>query len=213
MSLLEYNLYLTRKFADGPILTSLNDKDILHVINSAEALCIFDRVSCVYRESENQLDSRYPIYVLTLALNTRSFEQLLEGHAEEFFSWFWYFVSSIKLEFAFIGGGSYVEYYRVAKTSSLDVFSRLGECISQGKIHVVHPFMFFPATFGDSQLQNTIRSAPYFQIIEKKEIGCILALVEGNIHSNKIEIIDPGVRYPDISEYFKNSGCGLSKIQ
>ena len=64
--------------------------------------------------------------------------------------------------------------------------------------------MFFPADFGDRRFQSMIRTAPYFQIIDKKELGCILALVEGDIFSNKIEIIDPGSRYLDIVKYFKD---------
>lgn len=38
---------------------------------------------------EYNLDPRFPLYILTLAFETKPFENLLEHHSRQFFTWFW----------------------------------------------------------------------------------------------------------------------------
>ena len=197
MALYEYNLFLVRKQTTGSLIAELGRSSNILVEDQDNAL-VLDRLNCYYQEAI--LDG---IILVQLMFVDSQLEHTLKTRASDFLSWLWKIIEQHKIDYVFMGGGlSYTGYYSSKKITDSDVNGQLRELIDEGVIRYVHPLMFFSENLKGGKLCQIAQNAPFYRIISQPGIGCLLLLADGNINDNSIEILEPGIVYQQLEQYF-----------
>ncbi|HLO88302.1 MAG TPA: hypothetical protein VK203_25315 [Nostocaceae cyanobacterium] len=203
MSLYEYDLYLIRELDKGTLVNQIIESGFLQPIDEDEAY-ILGQINCFFREVINREVPSCPLCILKLEIDNNQLEQVLNSKAQLFISWLEAVCKQHDIAYAFIGGGSYAAYYEEARLNSEIVFKQVGHLIESGKLEIIHPVMFFSARIGQGRICNIANNSP-FQIRQSPGVGCLLFLIEGDISSDNIEILDPGNIYNILLNYFKKN--------
>lgn len=201
MALYEYDLYLIRELDRGKLLSEIINSGLLHVIDDDEA-SILGQINCFFREVINQEVPSCPLRIVKLELDNAQIEQFLQSNGQAFISWLKQLVQEHDIAYAFIGGGSYAAYYEEGGITSEMVFKQVGHLIETGKVEIVHPVMFYSERLGNGKTCTLAKGSPY-SVHEIPRVGCLLLLVNGNLHENQLEILDPGRIYHRLRNYFK----------
>lgn len=203
MALYEYNLFLSRHIRQDSIISELFAAGTLKDTSKKTAI-ILDEVKCLYNEYINREYEGCPLFVVELSLDDRQIENLLNKDAQKFISWLWEILERHNIAYAFMGGGSYSECHDNFSISGESAFRQMGSLVSKGNILIAHPVMFFAEWIGDGKICGRVKTAPFYSIDIRPEIGCLLMLLEGDIHSNSIEILEPGLIYSQLKEFFQS---------
>lgn len=202
MALYDYNLYIVRELNQGELIPQFLSTGLLQVKDSNEAN-ILGQVDCYFSENINQYSTTRSYYLLVLEFDNEQLEELLNTNGKAFISWLQEVIKQINPAYIFMGGGSYAAYYDVGKISSEKVFTQLDSLIKNGEIAIIHPVMFFSTRLGSGEICSLTGEVPQYQVYNIPERGCLFLLIASNADKTQIEILDPGIIYPELRNFFQ----------
>jgi hypothetical protein len=210
MALYEYELYLLREADRGDIAQDLLAAGLLELAEGT-ALRLPFGVHAEWSESTNRVRTSMPLRILTLALETSEFEDILTREPASFINWLWAVCERASIAYAFMSPGSYAAYYQAGGITAEKVFSQVGELVEKGDIRFVHPLMFFAERAGGGRACAVAREAPIYHVDYKASVGCLLMLIDGDPARGPLEILDPGTAYPRVAKYFGQSSAHAAR--
>jgi hypothetical protein len=203
MALYDYELYLVRHQQPVALATELFDAHLLEPGSDSEAHLPSGGL-VDWSDSIHPLPSGGELEVMSMELQPSAIEPILRSNPGAFIDWLWDVAGRTQLLHAFMPSGSDAADAKVGNTVR-QALAQLDELVTGGRIRIAHPLMFFSKVLGDGQICAVAANAPLYTTDIRQDIGCLLLLADGDLRAGPVDMLDPGIMYGRLRQYFETA--------